>query len=242
MRNRRPDKLFAAEREADKPFVFDEAVAEVFEDMINRSVPGYQTVLGMLGVLAGRYARPDSSVYDLGCSLGASTLMIAQTIPNSCKIVALDNSEAMIERCRYNLTSVENKTIDLHCADIRERSFPDASLVVMNLTLQFIPPTDRNALLQLIYDGLFPGGALILCEKTRAEDTADQEFLTELYLDYKRANGYSELEISQKRTALENFLVPDTPSSLENRLKDAGFRKTISWFHCLHFNAYISVK
>lgn len=242
MKNRTPDRLFSAIRDSEKPFVFDEAVAEVFEDMINRSVPGYQTVLGMLGVMAEKYAQPETSVYDLGCSLGASTLMISQSIPDSCKLVALDNSAAMIKRCGENLSKTPRDRLELRCADIRECSYPDASLVVMNLTLQFIPPADRPTLLQSIYDGLRPEGALILFEKTNAENPEDQENFTRLYLDYKRANGYSELEISQKRTALENILIPDTPATLENRLRQAGFSQITFWFHCLQFSACLAIK
>lgn len=243
MKDRTPDRLFAAERSAAQPFAFDEVVAEVFEDMINRSVPGYQTLLGMIGVLANRYIQPDSNVYDLGCSLGASTLMIAQnTAGKRYKLIAIDNSSAMIERCRKNLSVVETPKIELVCSDIQNLRYENASLTIMNLTLQFIPPDARNGLLKSIYTGLRPGGALILCEKTCSESPTEQEFLTDLYLDYKRANGYSELEISQKRNALENVLIPDSSDALAQRLETAGFNEIHAWFRCLNFVAYIAIK
>ncbi len=244
MAERKIDQLFADYREVTDAFAFDEAVADVFEDMINRSVPGYQTMLGLIGVLAKHYAQPHTRIYDLGSSLGASTLMIArQLVDLPCEIIAIDSSQAMLTRCRENLESLSNDlSVYLKCADIRDIDYTNASLIVSNLTLQFIPQDERDALIARLYAGLKSKGALVLCEKLCFDDAQEQSLMNALYLDYKRANGYSELEISQKRAALDNVLVPETLNQHRQRLESYGFIDIKVWFRALNFVGLLAQK
>jgi len=197
------DKLFAAPRHL-VDFAFDEAVARVFPDMIRRSVPGYETLIGLTGLLAARHAQAGSRIYDLGASLGASTLAVARCLKRSdVTLVAVDNAPAMIARCATNLrAALPERAVQVICADIRDVRIRDASVVILNFTLQFVPPEDRSALLTRIHSGLRPGGALLLAEKIRFPDPAEGQRMEALHADFKRANGYSELEIHQKRAAL----------------------------------------
>lgn len=230
------DRLFADARADIEQFAFDARVAAVFEDMIRRSVPGYGTVVAMTGVLAGTFAQPDTLCYDLGCSLGATTLAMRREVKApGCRVVAVDNSLAMLEQCRRNLDALPGVPVDLVCADIRSLPIVDASVVAMNFTLQFVQPDEREDLLAGIGRGLLPGGVLILSEKVIAEDAGDQALLTELHHAFKRANGYSELEISAKRTALEKVLLPETVDAHRNRLRRVGFKRILPWMHCLNF-------
>ncbi|MDH5302235.1 MAG: carboxy-S-adenosyl-L-methionine synthase CmoA [Gammaproteobacteria bacterium] len=225
-------------------FAFDDKVAAVFSDMIRRSVPGYSTVIAMTGVLAERYATPHSHIYDLGCSLGAAVLAMRHRIhAPDCKIIAVDNSEAMIQRCRENL-AVEDSTVavDILCADLRDLNIENASVVVMNFTLQFIPKDQRDAIIRKIYQGMKPGGAFILSEKLHFDDADADRLLIELHHEFKRANGYSDLEISQKRSAIENVLVPETLQTHLQRLKNAGFAQSELWFQCFNFASVIAIK
>jgi len=239
------DSIYASPLDDLIDFRFDERVVDVFPDMIQRSVPGYATIISSIGIFAAKYAQENSHCYDLGCSLGAVTLSMRQRIKQeNCDIIAVDNSPAMIERGKKILTSDQSSTIPVNmiCADINDVEIKNASVVVMNFTLQFIPLEKRPALIKRIYDGLKPGGVLILSEKIAFDESEQQEFQIDIHHDFKRANGYSDLEISQKRTALENVLIPETISSHQQRLSDAGFSFSDVWFQCFNFISLVAVK
>lgn len=238
------DTLYASPIESLSAFNFDDAVAHVFSDMIQRSVPGYQTIISAIGLLAERYVQKNSVCYDLGCSLGAATLSMRHQISiKDYKIIAVDNSPAMIEQCKKNLQQ-ENVSIDIEClcADIRDISIENASVVVLNFTLQFIPIEQRLEFLKKIYQGLLPGGILILSEKLKFKDTRQQVLHTELHHLFKKFQGYSDLEISQKRTALENVLLAETFSTHQERLYKVGFSSAEVWFQYFNFASLIVLK
>lgn len=240
----RRDNIFAKPTEMLVDFVFDEQVASVFPDMIRRSVPGYDTIIPMLGVFAEKYMQANSNVYDLGCSLGAATLSMRRRIKQeNCKIIAVDNAEAMVDKCRQNVArDISTTPVEVLCDDILNINIVNASLVVINFTLQFLGPEIRASLLENIYQGLNNGGALILSEKVISEDQRQQSFFDDLHTEFKRANGYSELEISQKRTALENVLIPETSDKHIERLHACGFEFVSSWFQCFNFSSFCAVK
>lgn len=236
------DSLYAVPHTLVADFAFDESVTQVFPDMIRRSVPGYGNIVTMIGLLAARYATSGSNIYDLGCSLGASTLSMRRCLDkHGVTLIAVDNSEAMVEGCRANVVAEgEGATVNVVCADVRDVEIADASVVVLNFTLQFIEPAQRLVLLQRIRAGMRPGGILILSEKVVFADEVENDFQQQLHLDFKRANGYSELEISQKRTALENVLVPETLPQHQERLKEAGFTRSHCWFQCFNFVSLVA--
>lgn len=242
------DTVYADPLGSIEEFRFDEKVAAVFADMIKRSVPGYSTILNMIGDITERYAQDNSYCYDLGCSLGAATLAMRHKLSAAnCSLVSVDNSAAMIERCQKAIalddkSNPELPPVELHCSDIQSIAIERASVVVLNFTLQFIPMDQRQAIIQSIYDGLLPGGILLISEKVMFEDAPHQELLTELYHNFKRNNGYSELEIAQKRTALENVLQAETIDTHKQRLKQAGFASVDVWFQCLTFASIIAIK
>jgi tRNA (cmo5U34)-methyltransferase len=238
------DNIFSQPLQSVADFSFDETVADVFPDMIQRSVPGYQSIIHTIGEVAGTFVKPDTHVYDLGCSLGAASLSVARACKaDSCHIHAIDSSTAMIERCqqvisRYSLPN----PIELHCDLAQNVEITNASMVVMNFTLQFIEPSQRQALLQKIYDGLNPGGVFLLSEKIKHPTAPGNDLISELHLQFKRRNGYSELEISQKRAALENVMLIDTYADHEKRLKTVGFSDVVMWFKCYNFMSLIAIK
>jgi len=238
------DNLFAAPLQQMVDFRFDERVVSVFPDMTQRSVPGYATLISNIGTMAARYVQAHSHCYDLGCSLGAVSLSLRHAIDKpDCKIIAVDNSEAMIAKAREVLAEDENSVpVELRCADINEVSIEKASVVVMNFTLQFIAPELRQTLIQKIYDGVLPGGVLILSEKLAFEDPQTNQFHIDSHHDFKRANGYSDLEISQKRSALEKVLIPETLAQHQSRLQQAGFSFVEKWYQCFNFVSMVAVK
>nr|WP_310618138.1 carboxy-S-adenosyl-L-methionine synthase CmoA [Pantoea cypripedii] len=238
------DTLFSAPIDKLGDWTFDERVAEVFPDMIQRSVPGYSNIISMIGMLAERFVQPNSKVYDLGCSLGAATLSVRRNIHVSgCEIIAVDNSPAMVERCRRHIDAFRADTpVQVLEADIRDIHIENASLVVLNFTLQFLEPDARVLLLQKIAQGLNPGGALVLSEKFSFEDAEVGELLFNMHHDFKRANGYSELEISQKRSMLENVMLTDSVEAHKARLKQAGFSHAELWFQCFNFGSLVALK
>jgi tRNA (cmo5U34)-methyltransferase len=238
------DDIYASPLPELASFRFDQAVVNVFPDMIKRSVPGYTTIISMIGDLAERYAQANSTCYDLGCSLGAATLAMRHRIrAANCQIVAVDNSEAMIARARQVMQADSGEVpVTLLCQNLQAVNLADASVVVLNFTLQFIPPSERTAILRQIYDGLRPGGVLILSEKVAFEDAPHHDLMIELHHNFKRTNGYSDLEIAQKRTALENVLIPETLEAHRKRLKTAGFGSSDVWFQCFNFASLIAIK
>ncbi len=236
------DSLYSQPLGQINSFAFDDHVAKVFPDMIQRSVPGYQTMITAIGLLAGRFAKPNSICYDLGCSLGAASFSMRQNIcVENCKIIAVDNSSAMLEKFE-SILKPEKTPIELHCADIRNVEIKNASIVVLNFTLQFLPVEDRQALLAKIYDGLLPDGALIISEKLAFEDVRQHELQIDLHHEFKKSQGYSDLEISQKRTALENVLIPETFVQHQQRLKSVGFNSAELWFQYFNFASFIALK
>ncbi len=237
----RRDRLFARALREVKPFEFDDGVADVFADMISRSVPGYALLLRMIGLYADIFVTPGSRVYDLGCSLGdASRLIAEQTRDRDVRIVAVDNSPAMIEKCRGR--DADGAVIEWRCEDVRRTRLQPASMIVINLTLQFLPPRQRMGLLEAVFAALEPGGVLVLSEKVVFEDPRENRRMLQLYEGYKKTMGYSDLEISQKRNALENVLIPDSERLHLERLREIGFEEVYQCFRGFNFVSYLALK
>ena len=238
------DRLFAKSRALTTGFRFDEQVVKVFPDMIARSVPGYELVVPMIGMLARRYAQPDSRIYDLGCSLGAASLAMSLAVRASgTEIIAVDNSVAMVERCKRAVTEQGGRVpIDVCLQNMLDTKIRNASVVVLNFTLQFLDRDQRQKLINQVAAGMRSGAVLILSEKICFEDEQEQDNQTAWHHDFKRAQGYSELEIAQKRNALEDVLRPETEAEHFKRLELAGLTRPCRWFQCFSFTSYIAFK
>ena len=238
------DRIFA-ETKLPGDFVFDENVASVFEDMINRSVPGYSTIIAMIGVLAEEYYQERSRIYDLGCSLGGATLAAVDQVEcQDFSAIAIDNSTAMIDRLQTRLKSLPQfaRKIECRCEDLCDSEITDASVVVLNFTLQFIPIDQRVTLLRKIYAGMKPGGVLIISEKITFPDEKLNQLFIKMYHSFKENMGYSKLEISLKRAALENVLLPETLDLHRDRLQKIGFQSVDVWFQCFNFASMVAFK
>lgn len=242
-----PDSIYAQKRPGGK-FAFNEEVVKVFPDMIRRSASGYTTIVENIGNLAPVFAKENSQIYDLGSSLGAVSMVLRSAVkaPNV-SIVAIDNSAAMVEKSREYLKAQEMMIesllpIEVVEADITTYPYANASLFAMNFTLQFIPREKRLALLTKISESLLPGGALFLSEKLRFEDEREHEVLNNLHMQFKRSQGYSELEIAQKRESLEDVMKIDTFEEHKARLLEAGFSEVYLWFQCLNFSSILAIK
>jgi tRNA (cmo5U34)-methyltransferase len=241
------DRLYETQISEPGDFVFDERVVRVFPDMINRSVPGYSTVVPMLGMLARRYAQADSTLYDLGCSLGAVALaMQAAVRAPGARIVAVDNAPEMIRGLEKRLEAPpaadSAPPIELLLQDILDTPIERASVTALNFTLQFVPVARRPELLARIAAGTLPGGVLLLSEKIRFEDPVEEDLQTGWHLDFKRAQGYSELEIARKREALENVLRPEPLETHLDRLERAGFARVCRWFQGFNFVSLVAIR
>jgi tRNA (cmo5U34)-methyltransferase len=244
MANTHRDKLFAKPLGKVPKFVFDRSVVDVFPDMIQRSVPGYQTIINHTGELADRFVKENSHCYDLGCSLGASTLAVRERIENrNATIYAVDNSQAMLDKLTTILESQPSSThTTLIRSDICDIQITNASLVILNFTLQFVPLARRAELISHIYQGLNLNGCLIISEKLHFEPEPLNQLLNELHHQFKRDQGYSDLEISQKRDAIDKVLMPETLDAHIDRLKQCGFKSVSPWFQCYNFGSLIAIK
>ena len=238
------DQVFKEEIEQASDFKFGANVANVFDDMVNRSVPYYGEIQRMMAELAADHAKEGSDVYDLGCSTGTTMIGMDTLVNPNVRFVGIDDSQEMLDKCKLKLSEIGfSREYELRCADLSQGlKIDNASVVVLCLTLQFVRPIYREQLLKNIYDGLNSGGVLILVEKILAEESNFNRDFIKYYYNYKRRNNYSELEISQKREALENVLIPYKLSEDITLLRDRGFINCEVFFKWYNFAGIIAVK
>ncbi|MDJ0761337.1 MAG: carboxy-S-adenosyl-L-methionine synthase CmoA [Woeseiaceae bacterium] len=242
------DQLYK-QRDGSEPFRFDASVASVFPDMLKRSIPGYSASIEAIGSLAARFVEAGTHCYDLGCSLGAASIAMRQGAADKrANIIAVDNSKAMIERCEAIIADEtardpeSQSVIEVVLGDALQTEIRNASMVVLNYTLQFLSEDQRDSLIRRIYEGLNPNGLLLLSEKVVDENPAMETLLIDLHHEHKRRNHYSEMEISRKRSALENVLVPEKVSAHRARLEAAGFVDIAVWLRYFNFVSIIAIK
>lgn len=230
--------------EAVGDFEFNKNVAQVFDDMVSRSVPFYQEIQRMITELSKDFATPEGAVYDLGCSTGTTLMNLDKVVDPSVRFVGIDESSEMLDKCRRNFEDAGmQRPYDLKSANLNEGvSMDPASVVVMCLTLQFVRPLFRERLVQDIYRQLNPNGALILVEKVLGEDSLFNRLFINYYYNMKRRHQYSEMEISQKREALENVLIPYKLGENITLLNASGFRYCEVFFKWYNFCGIIAVK
>ena len=238
------DQVFRDKVEDVADFHFGEKVASVFDDMLERSVPFYSEMQRMIWEMAADFAVPGTNVYDLGCSTGTTMLQLDSHVPEQVRFIGVDNSEEMLAKCRAKLAGHNfTRQHELRCADLNQGvHVENASMVLMILTLQFVRPLYRDKLVSNLYHGLNENGALILVEKLIGEDSLFNRLFIKYYYDLKKRNGYSELEISQKREALENVLVPYKLMENREMLLRTGFRYCDVFFKWYNFCGIIAVK
>ncbi len=238
------DDIFGSKLDSIGDFRFEEKVAAVFDDMLNRSVPFYQEIQRMIVELALDFVADGTNIYDLGCSTGTTLLNLKRSIGDRAKFIGVDYSEDMLAKCRKKLA--ENNfsgEYELICADLNNGvHIENASVIVMVLTLQFIRPLYREKLIGSVLRGLNDNGCLIVVEKVLGEDSLFNRLFIRYYYDFKKRNGYSDLEIAQKRESLENVLIPY--KLLENRelLLKQGFRYCDVFFKWYNFCGMVAVK
>ena len=229
------DEIYKNPQQVIDDFEFDANVTRVFPDMIRRSVPGYETIVDLIGVLVAQNSYPEATIYDLGCSRGAVTQSILRNVEDlPCVIHAVDSSTSMIESAQGD---AYDSRVAFRCQDIRDTEIHNAAAVILNLVLQFVPPEHRTDLLIKIFNGTRPDGILVLTEKIKSSKRVEQ-----LHLQYKRSRGYSHLEIQQKRAALEAVMQIDSLNRHIQRLRAVGYRRIWTWFRCLNWASVIAYK
>lgn len=244
MENLERDNVFREEISEASDFKFGSKVVKVFDDMVNRSVPHYGEIQRMVAELAADHAQKGTLVYDLGCSTGTTMIGLNALVSEDISFVGIDESDEMLVKCDAKLRESEfSRGYELRAADLHgDLNIDNASVVILCLTLQFLRPIYRKRCLENIYSGLNPGGTLILVEKILAEDSLFNRDFIKYYYDYKRRNNYSDLEISQKREALENVLIPYKLSENTFLLEDVGFTHCETFFKWYNFAGIIAHK
>lgn len=233
------DKVF--NKSITKQFEFDEEVASVFDDMLGRSVPFYKEMQKLSINFACNYLEKDDKVYDLGCSTGSTLIELSKHCKNNLKLYGIDNSSAMLNRAgkKAKAFGVEIEFIN---ADLHDFSYEGAKLILSNYTLQFIRPLQREKLVKKIYDSLEHEGIFIFSEKVISSNSTLNKQSIDEYYDFKKTQGYSEFEISQKREALENVLIPYTEEENKKMILDAGFSHCETIFKWVNFATFIAIK
>lgn len=225
-------------------FEFNTRVVEVFDDMLDRSVPFYRQVIQATASLLNCYLQKGDAVYDLGSSTGTTLLELSRLLPGQgIQFIGVDSSQAMLDKARLKVGLYsKQEEFDFIKEDITQFDHLGAGAVILHYTLQFIRPLEREALIQRIYDNLRPGGILLLSEKTIChEKRLNREFI-EIYHNFKKERGYSELEIAKKREALENILIPFSIDENKKLLKNAGFQTAETYFQWFNFTSLIATK
>ncbi len=238
------DRLFSGKRDLIQNFDFGEATASVFDDMLDRSVPFYHEIQRMIGDLCADFAVPGTNIYDVGCSTCNTFLAIEQYIPDDCTCIGLDSSQDMLDKAREKLNARSfSNPIQLDCVDLNNGvTVSNASVVILNLTLQFVRPLFREKVIDCIAAGINPGGCLILVEKVLSADSTINRLFIKHYYEMKKRNGYTEMEISQKREALENILIPYHYDENRKLLLDHGFKSCDSFFRWYNFCGMVAIK
>jgi len=222
------------------PFSFNEEVTQVFEDMINRSVPGYISSLKMTKEITTKLFQKDSNFYDLGCSIGAVTNQVSDIVrTKKGNILAVDNSEAMINYCK---SRIKDSHISFILDDITKIEIENASVASLNFVLQFLEPSVRLNFLKGVFKGLIKGGALLISEKFSFDSNKEEESVSRIHHSYKLSNGYSELEVSRKRDALEGVLISQSQAENEELLYESGFSEIRKVMKNLNFVTYVAIK
>ncbi|VAW32720.1 tRNA (cmo5U34)-methyltransferase [hydrothermal vent metagenome] len=225
-------------------FKFNARVAEVFDDMLGRSIPFYNEIIGMTAQLLARFLTPGGRVYDLGCSTGSSLMELARQLAHlDLQFIGIDNSAAMIKKARLKAEMYgKGDTLRFECADIMNLNLHSPAAVIMNYTLQFIRPMMRLDFIRALYAIMPPGAVLIVSEKSINHDPLFNRAFLQFYLDFKRRQGYSEIEIAKKREALENILIPFSNQENVELLRRAGFRHIETFFQWFNFSSFIALK
>lgn len=238
------DKIFSEEFKEVQDFKFSKNVASVFDDMVTRSVPFYLEMQRMIAEIASDHCLPGTNIYDLGCSTGTTMIHMDQFLPEDVSFVGIDDSDSMLEKCRAKMDEFGIKRpTQLLNADLNGTvEIKNASVVVVCLTLQFVRPIHRLKLLKSIYDGLQKDGVMIVVEKVLAEDSSFNRKFIKYYYDYKRRNNYSDMEIAQKREALENVLIPYKLTENITLFREAGFGNVDTFFKWYNFAGIVAQK
>jgi len=233
------DKVFS--KPILKQFEFDEDVASVFDDMLNRSVPFYEQMLDLTTSFVLKYCKTNSVVYDLGCSTASTLINISQKSNTPLELIGIDNSDAMLNRAKHK-TKAYGLDISFLNDDIFNVDLKPANIIISNYTLQFIRPLQREKLIQKIYDSLEVGGVFIFSEKVITDDKTLNKLMIDEYYEFKKEKGYSDFEIAQKREALENVLIPYTYEENKKMIEDAGFKHFDCLFKWINFGTFIAIK
>lgn len=237
------DRLFAVRQASTGGFSFGEETAEVFDDMLDRSIPLYREVQRMIGELAAEFAVDGTQVYDLGCSTGITLDTLVGSVGQAVRFVGLDYSPAMLSRARERIARLGCDACTLVQADLNcGVAIENASVVVLNLVLQFVRPLNRDRLMREVHAGLNEGGCVILVEKVLGNDSLFNRAFIKLYYEMKKRNGYSELEIARKREELENVLIPYRVDENLELLRKSGFEHIDIFFKWYNFCGILGFK
>ncbi len=232
------DKIF--NKPIEKQFEFDEEVANVFDDMLNRSVPFYKENLNLELDVLKNFLTPNDKVVDLGSSTGTFLIELDKKTDNL-ELIGIDNSPAMIKKANLKAKAFGSSAKFIQ-ADFLNYDFSNSKAIVANYTVQFIRPLKREKLIKKIYKSLLNEGIFLMSEKLVSENKKLNKIMIDLYYEFKKEMGYSEYEISQKREALENVLIPYTMQENIEMLRNSGFKNVEVIFRWNNFATFIAFK
>ncbi|MEW6170638.1 MAG: carboxy-S-adenosyl-L-methionine synthase CmoA [Candidatus Omnitrophota bacterium] len=238
------DKIFKRKKDVVSDFNFKKETANVFDDMLNRSVPFYDEIQRMIVEIAADFAVDGTNIYDVGCSTGTTLLSLDKSVSKDVNFIGIDYSKDMLERARKKLQKNKvSRKYSLECKDLNDGiHLENASVVIMNLVLQFVRPLNRKRIVESIARGINESGCLILIEKVLSFDSTINRLFIKYYYDFKKRQGYDELEIAQKREALENVLIPYRPEENRALLLDSGFKECDMFFKWYNFCGVLALK
>ena len=221
---------------------FNQEVAQVFDNMLERSIPQYQVMRQACFDLAKKPITPNSTILDLGCSKGEALRQFVDTYGESCRYIGIDISEPMLQFAKESFKDTKAK-IEFYNQDLR-KEFPvaHAKVILSILTIQFVPIEYRLQIIDNIYRTLLPGGYFIFVEKILGNSAMLDNSFVDIYLNLKKSNGYTQEQIDRKRLSLEGVLVPVTAKWNEDMLKSVGFREIDCFWRWMNFAGWVAIK
>ena len=221
-------------------WVFDEAVAAVFDDMLGRSIPQYEAMRDAVTSITNTFACDGDTILDIGCSNGIGLERIVDRLGDRCNYIGVEISEPMIAQA---IERLGDRKVSIHKQDLRfEFSDCHPSVILSVLTLMFIPVEYRQRVLSRCYSQMKEGGVIIVVEKVLGETADLNDLYVSEYLDMKAKHGYSKEEIDRKRYSLEGVLVPLTAQWNEQMLRGAGFKYIDCFWRWMNFAGWVAIK
>jgi tRNA (cmo5U34)-methyltransferase len=219
-----------------------ENISEDFDSHIRKSIPLYEHGHQLVCYYSDFFLKPDSIVYDIGCSTGSFLGKLAQRHAHKqdLKLIGIDNIADMVRKASE--LAAHDARLRFINANVLDLELEKSDLVTANYTVQFLPPRARQTAIDMIYSSLNWGGGFFMFEKVRAPDGRFQDYASQVYMEFKLDNGFSEAEILNKQRSIKGVMEPFSTQGNIDLLKRAGFVDIMTVQKYVCFEGLLAIK